>query len=110
MGKLGFGMMRLPLKSEDPTDFDYNELNAMVDAFLDAGFTYFDTSMACYAGHSEEAARKTIVERHPRDSFTIAAKFPTFNLVPEDKIEATFQSQLANLGVDYIDYYLIHDI
>ena len=37
-------------------------------------------------------------------------KFPTFNLVPEDKIEATFQSQLANLGVDYIDYYLIHDI
>ena len=70
MGKLGFGMMRLPLKSEDPKDFDYNELNAMVDAFLDAGFTYFDTSM----------------------------------------VEATFQSQLANLGVDYIDYYLIHDI
>ena len=76
MGKLGFGMMRLPLKSDDPTDFDYNELNAMVDAFLDAGFTYFDTSMACYAGHSEEAARKTIVERHPRDSFTIATKSP----------------------------------
>lgn len=65
MGKLGFGMMRLPLK---------------------------------------------IVERHPRDSFTIATKFPTFNLIPEDKIEATFQSQLVNLGVDYIDYYLIHDI
>lgn len=65
MGKLGFGMMRLPFK---------------------------------------------IVERHPRDSFTIAAKFPTFNPIPEDKIEATFQSQLANLGVDYIDCYLIHDI
>ena len=50
------------------------------------------------------------VERHPRDSFTIATKFPTFNLIPEDKIEATFQSQLVNLGVDCIDYYLIHDI
>lgn len=110
MGKLGFGMMRLPLKSDDPTDFDYDELNEMVDAFLEAGFTYFDTSMAYHAGHSEEAARKAIVERHPRDSFTIATKFPTFNLVPEDKIEETFHSQLANLGVDYIDYYLIHDI
>lgn len=110
MGKLGFGMMRLPLKSDDVTDFDYEELNAMVDRFLEAGFTYFDTSAAYHAGKSEEAARKSIVERHPRDSFTIATKFPTFNLVPEDKVEETFQAQLDNLGVEYIDYYLMHDI
>ena len=43
MKNLGFGMMRLPVKS-GPTDFDYDQLNAMVDAFLDAGYTYFDTS------------------------------------------------------------------
>ena len=86
MGKLGFGMMRLPLKSDDVTDFDYEELNAMVDRFLEAGFTYFDPSAAYQAGKSEEAARKSIVEHHPRDSFTIATKFPTFNLVPEDKV------------------------
>jgi len=109
MKKLGFGMMRLPVIS-GPTDFDFEELNKMVDAFLDAGYTYFDTSFVYHDGKSEEATRKALIERHPRDSFTVATKFPTFMLIPEDKIEETFQSQLDNLGVDYIDYYLLHNI
>ena len=109
MKNLGFGMMRLPVKS-GPTDFDYDQLNAMVDAFLEAGYTYFDTSFVYHYGESETATRKALVERHPRDSFTVATKFPTFNLVPEEKIEEVFQSQLDKLGVDYIDYYLLHNI
>lgn len=109
MKNLGFGMMRLPVLS-GPTDFDYEQLNKMVDAFLDAGYTYFDTSFVYHNGRSEEATRKALVERHPSESFTIATKFPTFMLLPEDKIEETFQSQLENLGVDYIDYYLLHNI
>ena len=109
MKNLGFGMMRLPVKS-GPTDFDYEQLNAMVDTFLEAGYTYFDTSFVYHNGESEAATRKALVERHPRDSFTVATKFPTFNLVPEDQIEGVFQSQLDNLGVDYIDYYLLHNI
>ena len=109
MKNLGFGMMRLPVLS-GPTDFDYEQLNRMVDAFLAAGYTYFDTSFVYHSGKSEEATRKALVERHPRDSFTVATKFPTFMLVPEEKIEETFQRQLDNLGVDYIDYYLLHNI
>ena len=109
MKNLGFGMMRLPVLS-GPTDFDYEHLNRMVDAFLNAGYTYFDTSFVYHNGKSEEATRKALVERHPRDSFTVATKFPTFMLVPEEKIEETFQCQLDNLGVDYIDYYLLHNI
>ena len=109
MKNLGFGMMRLPVIS-GPTDFDYEKLNAMVDAFLEAGYTYFDTSFVYHNGKSEEATRKALVERHPRDRFTVATKFPTFNLVPEEEIDGVFQSQLNNLGVDYIDYYLIHNI
>ena len=109
MKNLGFGMMRLPVISGQ-TDFDYEQLNAMVDAFLEAGYTYFDTSFVYHNGESETATRKALVERHPRNSFTIATKFPTFNLVPEDQIESVFQSQLDNLGVDYIDYYLLHNI
>ena len=109
MKNLGFGMMRLPVLS-GPTDFDYEQLNRMVDAFLDAGYTYFDTSYVYHNGKSEEATRKALVERHPRESFTVATKFPTFMLVPEEKIEETFQRQLDNLGVDYIDYYLLHNI
>ena len=107
--RLGFGMMRLPVIS-GPTDFDYKQLFQMVDEFLAQGFTYFDTSFVYHNGKSEEAVRKAVVERHPRDSFTIATKFPTFNLVPEDKIDSVFESQLKNLGVDYVDYYLIHNI
>ncbi|HAJ74109.1 MAG TPA: Fe-S oxidoreductase [Lachnospiraceae bacterium] len=106
---LGFGMMRLPVIS-GPTDFDYEQLNAMVDAFLEAGYTYFDTSFVYHNGKSEEATRKALVERHPRNSFIVATKFPTFNLVPEEQIDGIFRQQLDNLGVDYIDYYLIHNI
>ena len=109
MSQLGFGMMRLPVLS-GPTDFDYEQLNRMVDAFLDAGYTYFDTSYVYHDGKSEEATRKALVERHPRESFTVATKFPTFMLLPEEKIEETFQSQLDHLGVSYIDYYLLHNI
>ncbi len=109
MKNLGFGMMRLPVLS-GPTDFDYAQLNKMVDAFLAAGYTYFDTSYVYHNGKSEEATRKALVERHPRESYTVATKFPTFMLIPEDRIEETFQSQLNNLGVDYIDYYLLHNI
>lgn len=109
MKNLGFGMMRLPVIS-GPTDFDYKQLNEMVDAFLEAGYTYFDTSFVYHDGKSEEAVRKALVERHPRDSYTVATKFPTFMLIPEDKIEETFQSQLEHLGVEYVDYYLLHNI
>ena len=109
MKNLGFGMMRLPVIS-GPTDFDYKQLNEMVDAFLEAGYTYFDTSFVYHNGESEEATRRALVERHPRESFTVATKFPTFNLVPEEQIEGVFQSQLDNLGVEYIDYYLLHNI
>ena len=109
MKNLGFGMMRLPVIS-GPTDFDYAHLNDMVDTFLEAGYTYFDTSFVYHDGKSEEATRKALVERHPRESYTIATKFPTFMLIPEEKIEQTFQSQLDHLGVDYVDYYLLHNI
>lgn len=108
--RLGFGMMRLPVKNGDPTDFDYEQLNEMVDTFMAAGYTYFDTSYVYHNGKSEEAVRKAVVERHPRERFTVATKFPTFILKNEGEIEPIFESQLKNLGVDYIDYYLLHNI
>ena len=41
----GFGCMRLPtLRQDDPTSFDYEKINALFDAFLAQGFTYFDTA------------------------------------------------------------------
>ncbi|MBR1693701.1 MAG: aldo/keto reductase [Lachnospiraceae bacterium] len=107
---LGFGMMRLPVIGDDPTNFDYEQLFQMVDLFMDAGYTYFDTSYVYHNGKSEEATRKAVVERYPRDAFTVATKFPTFSLQREEEIEPIFESQLKNLGVDYIDYYLLHNL
>ena len=101
--------MRLPVLS-GPEDFDYPQLNQMVDEFLTAGYTYFDTSYVYHNGKSELAVRKSLVERHPRDSYTVATKFPTFLEVPESDIEGIFAQQLENLGVDYVDYYLLHNI
>ncbi|MBQ9249147.1 MAG: aldo/keto reductase [Oscillospiraceae bacterium] len=108
---LGFGMMRLPVKNGDPTDFDYEQLNSMVDAYMKEGYNYFDTSYVYHNGKSEEAVRKAVVERYPREAIRIATKFPTFLLQSgdEDKIEAYFQEQLDRLGVDYVDYYLLHN-
>ena len=79
----------------------------MVDAFLDRGFSYFDTAYA-YPG-SEEAFRKAVVERYPRDRFTIATKLAIWPLGDELTPEQEFQTQLQRSGAGYFDYYLLHN-
>lgn len=106
--KLGFGFMRLPVLDENPEHIDFDQLNQMVDEFMDGGFTYFDTSFAYHNGKSEAALKRTVVDRYPRNSFTIATKFPTFAVQSEDQVEGIFAQQLANLGTDHVDYYLLH--
>ena len=68
--KLGFGLMRLPQLEGGAIDVE--QTKEMVDLFLDAGFTYFDTAWA-YAG-SEDAIRQALVERYPREKFQLATK------------------------------------
>ena len=108
--KLGFGLMRLPQKSAEATDIDIERLKTMVDRFLERGFTYFDTSYVYHNGASETAIREALVKRHPRDSFLLASKFPTFAMLPEDQVEGVFTEQLQKCGVDYFDYYLLHNL
>lgn len=67
--KLGFGLMRLPKRG---IGIDVAQTSEMVDRFLDAGFTYFDTAHV-YTG-SESAIKKALIDRHPRESFTLATK------------------------------------
>ena len=110
MKNLGFGMMRLPVINGNPVDFDYEQLNEMVDTFLASGFNYFDTSYVYHNGRSEEAVRKALVERHSRESFRLATKFPSFIPMSEEDVEKTFLKQLENTGVSYFDYYLLHNL
>jgi predicted aldo/keto reductase-like oxidoreductase len=103
IGMLGFGFMRLPEKNGK---LDYEPMKQMVDTFLAAGFTYFDTAYV-YKG-SEEALRETLVKRHQRGKFTIATKMPLFMVNKPEDMQATFDTSLQRLGVDYVDYYLVH--
>jgi len=104
-GKLGFGMMRLPKKA---VFTDVEETKRMVDLFLDAGFTYFDTAHV-YQG-SEDTMRKALVKRHPRDSYTIATKLYAPSASSEKQARKQFETSLSRLGTDYVDYYLLHSL
>ena len=108
--KLGFGLMRLPQKSDNAADIDMEQFKQMVDLFLERGFTYFDTSYVYHDGTSETAIREALVKRHPRESFLLVSKFPTFQMPAENKVEAIFQEQLDKCGVEYFDYYLLHNL
>jgi predicted aldo/keto reductase-like oxidoreductase len=107
-GNLGFGCMRLPVIGGNTENIDIEQFGRMADEFIDNGFTYFDTSYVYHNGKSEAAVREAVVKRHPRDSFTVATKFPTFIPQNEDQVGKIFEEQLSNLGVDYVDYYLLH--
>ena len=109
--KLGMGMMRLPLIDEnDFTSIDYEQVNKMVDTYMDAGFNHFDTAYIYHEGKSENAFKKSVVERYPRDSYKIATKMPLFIISEESQLEPIFAEQLENCGVDYFDYYMLHNV
>ena len=107
--KLGFGMMRLP-KLEDG-GIDIAQVSEMVDLFLDAGLTYFDTAYVYDGGDSEIATRKALVERYPRDAFTVTTKANAWLGSPTvEQVKDQLRISMERLGVDYLDYYLLHAV
>ncbi len=107
MPKIGFGLMRLP---ENDGVIDIEKVNKMVDAYMDAGFNYFDTAYVYHGGNSEKTVKEAIVKRYPRDSFTLATKLPAWSIHSFEDRDKIFNEQLERCGVDYFDYYLLHSI
>lgn len=104
--KLGFGLMRLPQKDGA---FDMEQIKQMVDLFMEAGFTYFDTAWA-YAG-SEDAIRQALVERYPRESYQLATKNAAWiNCKTKEEACAQFDISLKQTGAGYFDFYLLHNL
>ncbi len=104
--KLGFGLMRLPQKDGA---FDMEQIKQMVDLFMEAGFTYFDTAWA-YAG-SEDAIRQALVERYPRESYQLATKNAAWiNCKTREEACAQFDISLKQTGAGYFDFYLLHNL
>ena len=109
--KLGFGLMRLPLlDSNDAASIDIEQTKQMVDEFIEQGFTYFDTAWMYCGFASENAAKEALVDRYPRDSYTLATKLHAGFLQSKEDRDRIFNEQLKKTGVDYFDYYLLHDI
>lgn len=109
--KMGFGCMRLPLLDKnDPKSIDMPQFEQMVDAFMEAGNTYFDTAFVYHEGESEVALGKALVARYPRESFTIATKCLAWALPNKEAAQECLDVSLKRLGTDYVDYYLLHNV
>ncbi len=109
--KLGFGLMRLPLLNpNDDTSIDMEETKKMVDTFLERGFTYFDTAWMYCGFQSENAVKEALVNRHPRDSYTLATKLHAGFIQTKEDRDRIFEEQMKKTGVSYFDYYLLHDV
>lgn len=107
ISKLGFGCMRFKGREDDSINID--DVSEMVDHYLAAGGNYFDTAWAY--PNSEAALGKALVARHPRDSYFIASKCVAWTCCNSaDDLEKQLQETLANLGVDYVDVYLMHNL
>ena len=108
MPKLGFGLMRLP---EKDGELDLEQLCKMVDAYMASGMNYFDTAYMYCGGKSESIIKKALVERYPRDSFTLTTKLPQWMMDEGiDGRDRIFNEQLARTGAGYFDYYLLHSV
>ncbi len=106
--KLGFGLMRLPKEKDNPTKIDIERTKEMVDMFMKAGLTYFDTAFVYDGGESEKAAKLALVDRYPRESYTLATKLASFAATDEASAKQELLTSLERTGAGYIDYYLLH--
>ncbi len=105
--KLGFGLMRLPMLGEE---VDMPQVEKMVDRFMEAGFTYFDTAYVYINGKSETVAKEAIVKRYPRESFQLATKMPVWMVKKYEDFQGYFDTQLERTGAEYFDFYLLHSL
>ena len=106
--KLGFGLMRLPMLGEE---VDIEQTKTMVDMFLNAGFTYFDTAYGYLSGKSEEAIKTALVDRYPRESFQLATKLPAWaGPTTAEEAKEMFYTSLKRTGAGYFDFYLLHNL
>ena len=110
LSALGFGTMRLPLLPDG--QIDQAELDRMVDAAMAAGVNYYDTAYPYHGSLSEVAIGRSLA-RYPRESWYLATKFPGHQnvhgvkpLLPEE----VFEEQLRKCGVEFFDFYLIHNV
>jgi len=106
IGKLGFGFMRM--WTEEGLGINIDLLKKMIDRFLGAGFSYFDSSY--YYTGSEEALNEALVKRHPRSAYKLATKMPLSIINSREDMDKALGVSLGRLGLDYLDFYMLHGL
>ncbi len=109
LSALGMGCMRFPTLENDRSKVDKKATQDLIDYAIQKGVNYFDTAWVYHGGNSEILLGE-ILGRYPRDSFCLADKFPGFDLSNMDKVEEIFEAQLKKCGVEYFDFYLLHNV
>ena len=112
LSALGFGSMRLPVvPGGGPGDVDQDAVNEMVDYAIAHGVNYFDTAKPYHEGKSEIALGRALA-RYPRDTWYLADKFPGHQVIKgiDLPLEETFNEELEACGVEYFDFYLLHNV
>jgi len=107
LSPLGFGVMRLPM---NPNGTFSAEVHNLLAAAYEQGINYFDTGYVYLGGHSEELIRDALVKNYSRSSFFIADKLPVWDCRSREDMEHIFNIQLERLGVEHIDFYLLHGL
>jgi len=108
MPRLGFGAMRLPTLADGKT-VDKEETFRMVDYAMANGVNYFDTAYPYHGGNSEIVMGEALA-RYPRESYMLADKYPGHQVMSEYDPAAIFEEQLKKCGVEYFDFYLLHNV
>jgi predicted aldo/keto reductase-like oxidoreductase len=103
---LGMGCMRLPGEGES---VDFQKAEEIIDCAYKSGINYFDTAYIYGAGESEKALGQAL-KKYPRESFMVATKLPVRMGSTRENTLKCFEEQLARLQMDYIDFYLMHNV
>lgn len=106
LSPLGFGVMRLPMEGDGFSE----EVYTLLDKAMEESINYYDTAYPYLQGKSEVLIHEALVKRYDRDSFYIADKLPVWECRNWEDMERIFQIQLERLGVDHIDFYLLHGL
>lgn len=109
LSALGLGCMRLPVIDGVGTNIDEAATARMVEYAMQHGVNYYDTAWGYHGGQSERVIGR-VLSAYPRESYYLASKFPGYDLANMGKVEEIFEEQLRKCGVDYFDFYLIHNV
>jgi len=126
LSTLGYGGMRLPTNKKDGK-IDRKKAAELIDYAYSNGVNFFDTAFFYHGGESEVVLCEEL-KKYPRDTWFLADKFPGNFISMEDgkmlfdaewagmekmtfnNPAEVFEYQLNNCGVEYFDFYMLHNI